>query len=33
MRAWCHENLKVFGDRLIEVKERKWLEDQLVARS
>ena len=27
MRLWIHENTRVFGDRLIEVKERKWLED------
>jgi len=27
MRLWIHENTRVFGDRLIELKERKWLED------
>jgi len=33
MRLWIHENTRVFGDRLIEVKERKWLEEQLVQRA
>ena len=27
MRLWILENTRVFGDRLIEVKERKWLEE------
>lgn len=25
LRLWLHENMRVFADRLIEVKERKWL--------
>jgi dynein heavy chain len=33
LRLWIHENMRVFGDRLIEVKERKWMEDQLFERA
>lgn len=30
VRLWHHENSRVFGDRLIEDKDRKWLEEMLL---
>lgn len=33
VRMWIHENNRVFGDRLIDDKDRKWLSDLLSAES
>jgi hypothetical protein len=31
IRMWIHENKRVFGDRLIDNKDRDWLESLLLS--